>query len=296
MAASRLSWDSVRWIQSCRLLRCVTVELGCSLDVFGTSVALLDRVVHVSDWPGPAGALDLGPDAWKTALGGSSSPGLAKSETVPDEACALTLACFVLASKSCEQPRRLRDVVNALDFYLDPSSMPSLFDGDYSARKAQICQFESVILRLVCFDMRVLTSDPFRRVRDACGKRGVGLELLSLASMVLADGVFTLRIGLEHLVPGASDPPATSTSLGECVATASLLSAVCLLERTPLAALAKRIAPSKQLRHGGLPGPVEISDLSLAIAEQFLSVLGTGNQDSRSTSIPGFDSRGALDP
>lgn len=234
-------WGASTWVRAARMVRAVMVALGCDVHAVLAATFILARATTVPDWPGAVRALKLGPPAWSETGAGHLSDALdgtrPSAHSSADaaafaEAASSALgqgplapwavssqAAILLACKSTEQVRRLRDIINAAQSYLIPDATSVALDSGYATLKSAIVVQERVLLTGLAFDLRSIPESPYTEAAAICERSEAGSNVLRGACALLSDGGLVLRMCIaEGGTPAAS---ANSIARAACAASAS---------------------------------------------------------------------------
>ena len=228
-------------MRAARMVRAVMVALGCDIHAVMAATHILARTTAVPDWPGATRALKLGPSAWSEASCGCGTDALEGSRPDPttcarspalaeDSGSVLgqgplapwavsSQAAILLACKSTEQVRRLRDIINAAQHYLLPAASSVALDSGYAALKSAIVAQERVLLTALAFDLRSIPESPYTVAAELCEDSDAGRNVLRGACALLSDGGLVLRMCIAE----GGAPVASASSMARAACTASAL-------------------------------------------------------------------------
>jgi hypothetical protein len=128
-------------------------------------------------------------EAEEPKAGQADSPGDADASPPDDEA--RVAACLFVASKVCEQPRRARDVVNAVYRVVHGCLLRDA--RDYWSRKASLLAHEQRLLRILGFDLTIAHPHPLLyHYLDALDPP---LPLANLAAAIVNDSASSAECG-----------------------------------------------------------------------------------------------------
>jgi hypothetical protein len=189
--------------------------------------------------------LSLGPEAWVTKLQAgslftepradkdSAAVSTKEMEAGASAPAAIIVATAVggallLASKACEQVKRLRDIVNALAAYISPASTPVALGVPYDSLKKALVRWEGFFLRQIAFDVDSVTCRVHDCVASAASDQHAGggraAPITSTAFAVASDIGLMLRVWPSGTAaPTQSD---TSSFAQACVDAASEISSL----------------------------------------------------------------------
>lgn len=197
------------------MLRCLTVHLGCSVHVFGSAILVLRRCVSVPAWSSAASALELGSKAWIAKFPASCLRFVPFKGVSDAEGCAIsadggsapaltevlhaTCGAILLATKACEQAKRLRDIVNAVYAYLEPEKGPVSLGGHYDVLKKEMVRWEAYYLRQIAFDVDSVTCKVHDAIETADSVRlgaisATSPRLVSTSFAIASDVGLMLRV------------------------------------------------------------------------------------------------------
>lgn len=263
-------------MRAARMVRAVMVALGCDVHAVMSATFILARTTAVADWPGAVQALKLGPAAWSETVAGCRAD--APDESRPSvhaagatsgsaEAASSALrqgplapwavssqAAILLACKSTEQVRRLRDIINAAQNYLMPGATSVALDSGYASLKSAIVTQERVLLTGLAFDLRSIPESPFTAAAAICAGSEAGRKnVLRGACALLSDGGLILRMCIAE----GGTPRTTAASMARAACAAS-------------AAWSRRSSPAST---GGIGVELRLTVSEAALAAEFEDLL-----------------------